>query len=81
MRVEGIYLTRKKVQWLLDREPMLEYAKNNTELEFRLRKLAEGCLEFVIHPDIRNPEFVWGTDGGLPSEKALWKEFLTTLQK
>ena len=81
MRVDGRRFTRKQVQWLLDREPMLASAGNNTELEWRLCHLAEGTLEFCLHPEIKNPEMRFGTDGGLPKEKALWREFLTTLEK
>jgi len=79
MRVDGRRFTRKQVQWLLDREPMLASAGNYFELEWRLCHLVDGCLENSLHPEIKNPDCTCGTDGGLAKEKALWQEFLTTL--
>lgn len=81
MRIDGIKITRKQAQWLIDREPLLKSAGHSLELEWRIRHLAEGSLAYCMSPDGTPPAgFVGGTDGGLPSEKKLWQEFLKTLK-
>jgi hypothetical protein len=81
MKIDGIMITRQQAQWLIDREPLLQSAGNDTELEWRLRHLAEGCLARCILPDNEKPsDYVNGIGGGSAAEKKLWQEFLKTLK-
>jgi len=81
MRIDGRKITRNQAQWLIDREPLLKSAGHSLELEWRLRHLAEGSLAYCMSSDATPPkDFIFGTDGGLPSEKKLWQDFLKTLK-
>jgi hypothetical protein len=81
MRVKGRLFNRKQVQWLIDREPLLATAGNSFELRWRIEHLADGTLEDSLDPTLRNPAMVYGTYGGLPSEKKLWLEFIAMLDR
>jgi hypothetical protein len=79
LKVDGIVFTRQQAQWLIDREPMLVSAGNPTELEWRLEHLADGSLAYGMLGEKRSG-MVFGTNGGRPSEKALWQEFIAKLK-
>ena len=80
MRVNGRIIKFKDCGWFADKEPLIIAAKNPTEREKRLDWLSQGLLKFNMNPDVRPPaNFVFGTNGGDPTEKQLYAAFVQHL--